>query len=186
MTGKCSLAWGFHIEPLVLWWLSLPSSERYDFVWVLEDDVGVAGSLVDLIQEYSSNPADLLSHTVGPMNPEWCWRDVHTAEFAKLAQPNTRKRKRGESGFFNSPEHVQRFSAKLLNRLADLCVNKGVTAWSEMFAPTVATCSRDLTVDTFSDKHIGEPYVWDGRVDAAAWPELSAGPAPRLFHALKF
>lgn len=55
-----------------------------------------------------------------------------------------------------------------------------------MFAPTVATCSRDLAVGTLSDKHIGEPYVWDGRVDAAEWAEPAAVPAPRLFHALKF
>ena len=47
-----SLAWGFHCECVGHWFMGLPQAEReaIRYVWILEDDVGVCGSLQELIE----------------------------------------------------------------------------------------------------------------------------------------
>ena len=166
-SGKVSLAWGFHVEALLLWWRNVSqrhsskakgTSKRppYDFVWIVEDDVGVAGgSLSDLIKMYMHCHADLLTRDILPVESGWYWQNVHTGENFLSAVNNAT---------YTNREHVQRFSANMfavLDRLA--C--EGISSWSEMHVPSVARCVRHcLSSAEINSCNIGSVYKWDGRI----------------------
>lgn len=180
ISKKCTMAWGFHVEALLLWWKwSLKKKQEYDYVWVFEDDVGIKGSLLDLLQCYQDEQADLLTDNAHSMNEDWFWKNVHTSNFLNQT---------GGNELTCCSEHVQRFSNKLMERLTNLCSN-GVHAWSEAFTSTVANNADDLILKGFCVENVGDPYKWNGRVTEDEWIAImkeEESSTPKMYHALKF
>ena len=152
------------------------------------------------MEAYHGTTADFVSHNIHRMNCNWHWKYTHSVPFSDLLQEKaiaetnlgdgvvSRRMYQAGVGWKRvSPEHVQRFSTNLLDYLVSLTA-QGVTAWSEMFVPTVATWLPQFTIAEIQKAHIGEVYAWDGRVDEGAWARFVASVAmgPRLYHALKF
>jgi len=182
VTRKCTMAWGFHVEALILWWVwSQKKMKKYKYIWVFEDDVGITGNIANLVKEYKEVNADILTDHAIPMNEEWYWKDVHTENFFTMI---------GGAGKICAREHVQRMSHKLMERLTTLCMKHQVHAWSEAFTSSVAHHASDLTVSGFHETTIGDPYKWNGRVSEEDWSKIveeeEGELPPRLFHALKF
>ena len=178
--GGCSLAWGFHVEA-INYWFQTQQSQRYKFVWVVEDDVGFSGNFSEFISSYSANEEDFIYDTKAPVTDAWHWRKVHTPYF--------------NSSFENhlvASEHVQRFSQKLLNRLHKLGTTHKCHGWSESLVPTIAF-HEPYQFKTFSMRrksHVGAIFKWDGRITEKMWSRISNGYSLRqknkLYHALKW
>jgi hypothetical protein len=201
LSGKCTMAWGFHVECLCLWWNHSKEKNqgeaKYDYIWVVEDDVGISQSITSLIREYENEESDLITDGAEEMAKEWFWKDVFSNNFnAKIG-----------SHKIVAKEHVQRLSKKLMERLMVLTAKEGVCAWSEAFTSTVAFNDDALSMGGFKQIHLGEPYCWNGRVNREEWEvikseesdsssssssstgstEGSVVPAvPKMYHALKF
>lgn len=192
-----SLAWGFHAEAVNLWVCCGAESwqwheSTWDFLWVLEDDVGCAGDLVaDCLAAYADDDAsDLIGATPEPvfrlgrrgraLDSRWCW--AHTGSDAFLARVARADR-------LKAAEHVQRFSRGLLKAMYDLASDRDapVAAWSEMGTPSICR-HLGLKSTALRDEHVGRPFAFDGRVSEEEWERLRKLPSERgrLFHALKF
>ena len=190
LSGKCTMAWGFHVECLCLWRKFCQGEAKYDYIWVIEDDVGISQSITSLIREYENEESDLITDGAEEMAKEWFWKNVFSKNF------NTKV------GLHKivSKEHVQRLSKRLMERLMVLTAKEGVCAWSEAFTSTVAFNDDALSMCGFKQIHLGEPYCWNGRVTRDEWDAIksesdssssssegSGVPAvPKMYHALKF
>lgn len=165
------LSWGFHLECINIW--AQVHASEFDFVWVVEDDVGFAGSIAAFIRAYSSNSADLLCESVEPVTDEWTWRGVASKPFIESVT------------MFKAAEHVQRFSARFLGAAHSLA-RRGTVAWSEMAAPSLCMhIQYDLAL--FDAAHVGHKYAFDARVTQEEWESLDNGAGvPRIYHALKW
>ena len=113
-----SLAWGFHAEAINLFAQQSQILTAFDYLWVLEDDVGFTGDLVrEMCAAYVCDTADLISSEVEPIfrggvsASQWCWTNTGSNAFLSLIPPHQRCR---------SAEHVQRFSRRFLNSLHQL------------------------------------------------------------------
>lgn len=189
-----SIAWGFHCECILCWWVD--HGAKYDFVWVLEDDVGCDGSLAELLACYGNNEGDLISQwrartrhrdpPFGPREAGWNWAYSATPGYLRAAHGTSL----GSHTPLYSPEMVQRMSRELLEAL-QRWASAGRSAWSEEMTPTVCMM-EGLRFGELQPQHIGTPCSWNGRVSAALWAELSREPPKpgrscgRLYHALKF
>ena len=193
LSRKCTLAWGFHVECLILWWNHSKKKNKgeakYDYIWVIEDDVGITQSITSLISQYENEKSDLITDDAEKMPKEWFWKDVFSSNFNAIV--GTKK--------IISKEHVQRLSLKLMERLMTLTTTLGVSAWSEAFTSTVAFNDDDLSMCGFKEIHLGDPFKWNGRVSREEWDVIanesgssisssssSADGVPKMYHALKF
>lgn len=191
-----SLAWGFHLEAINLFVQA--QSRRFDFYWVVEDDVGFTGDLcADLCAAYTSDRADLVTSKisrvfqagrhgrptrVGPAVKRWIWSHAGSDAFLSRIAPADRVK---------SPEHCQRFSRRLLDECHRLARDERVSAWSEMATPTLCGLSG-FEFAHLRTEHVGEPFAFHGRVSRQAWNGLESadraahGKCSRLYHALKW
>jgi hypothetical protein len=192
-----SLAHLFHLEALVLWWQQVtrrfPRARAPSRVWVVEDDVGVAGgSVLDFVRLFTSQDADLVTYGAyftiynekerDDWRRRWVFSDVVSDHFARVVHERDQQ---------YTHEHVQRFSRAALESYRGL-LRRGLHAQSEMASLTLLTrlcpglkvlqMSRDLIGGR------GANYTVDGQVRQADWQrELRTRVGgPRLFHALKW
>lgn len=178
-----SLAWGFHVEAILLWWArTCGTSEEPSAVWIVEDDAGYSGDLVAFLRSMECEGskvrnADLVTHGLRRVEESWVWRDTGSPAFLQLA-PRTRR--------LRCAEHLQRMSARLLRALHDYCL-QGVSAWSEMSVPTLCSLAG-LRLEALPAEHIGMVFAFDGKVPPTAWPRLCASAATKnkWWHALKW
>jgi hypothetical protein len=208
-----TFAWCFHAEAINLCLQQTRTTESFDYLWVLEDDVGVTGNLVeDIFAAYTDEPADLISSRYEPAvcahNP-WMYTDCGSSEFLRCIPRDKR---------IKSAEHVQRFSRRLLDALRHLSSGRSlqtirhrlvsnhlpsgspppplpppphpcgpVTAWSEMGVPSLCAY-LGWAATTFKREHIGRIFRFDGRISYLEWQRLLRDKTLRgkLFHALKF
>mmetsp|Transcript_39556 Transcript_39556/g.64109 ORF Transcript_39556/g.64109 Transcript_39556/m.64109 type:complete len:271 (-) Transcript_39556:1077-1889(-) len=173
---KISLAWGFHAEAINVWYQSL--REGYEYVWVLEDDVGFSGKLSELFQAYSTVESDLITDSLERTGSRWYWYETCSVRYTALVGKERYKAK----------EHVQRFSRALLNEL-DRMSRRKVCAWSEASVPTLCL-HAGLEVSKFEKGHISSHFDWDKKVCEKSWRRWNEGRSPRpknkFYHALKF
>ena len=179
--------------------------QQYDHVWVLEDDVGFTGPITQLLDDYISDPTDLIMDgrppPRPPMHKTWTWRHMVTSKFdARVTSANLvgagitkgARRRCLQSGGrpplqrVLAAEHVGRFSHKLLDQLHMLS-QRGEIGWSEMASPTLCKV-LGLTDKSIDPTHIGPVFAWNGRVEPNAWKQFNKDPDTqgKLFHALKF
>eukprot|EP00475_Leptophrys_vorax_P009998 TRINITY_DN1666_c0_g2_i1.p1 TRINITY_DN1666_c0_g2~~TRINITY_DN1666_c0_g2_i1.p1 ORF type:complete len:312 (-),score=71.12 TRINITY_DN1666_c0_g2_i1:114-1049(-) len=191
---QATVAWGFHLECISLW-MKDPrvESQKLQFVWVIEDDVGCTSSIKTFLEKYAGSDADLVSkqfHEVNRAKDEdwntgWCWFDTCTPRYVELIGGGDSDR-----GRYCSPEHMQRFSWQYLSKWDELMRNEVCHAWSEQGTPSLCI-KLGFKFAAFAEADLGTPYSWDGKVDQDAWDEIlkqqSADHSRSLiFHALKF
>lgn len=102
-------------------------------VWVIEDDIGICGSLSNFINQYKKDNSDFIGCPIGGnvARDHWLHADQGSPEFF---------RKYPFSKRWHRHEMVERFSVPLLDHLNDLS-RKRITALSEMFVATA--CIND-------------------------------------------
>ena len=149
-------------------------------VWVLEDDVGYAGGIRNLVEAYAAESGDLVAD--GPWavhrgSGQFYWRRVATAPFLAAISPPARLFCR---------ENAHRLSWRLIAAM-DSLAGGGVTGWSEMAIPSLCL-SLGFTFSAIRPRHIGSPFSWGGRVSQSEWEEVRTDRAQwgKLFHALKW
>lgn len=152
-----SVAKGFHIESICLWWSwinNIAIKISYDYIWIIEDDIGITGGLlktgslyefVDLYDkknwkkrndEYENNNPDLITYGKyqtfyhGTYYDRWVYHDTVSNAYALLTH---------ETEQFYTQEHVQRFSARYLNLLHYYIKTHKITAWSEQSSISIIT-----------------------------------------------
>ena len=192
VTGSCSLAWGFHAEALNLWFQGLRDvggRRRYEEVWVMEDDVGWAGEDIagGFFARFEDEAADLLSAECNRYNDlQWYWARAHSAAFGRRFPLAVRR---------NGREHVQRFSAKLLDRLHALATGSDsegrCSAWSESLCVTVCDAEPDLVFKKLPPELLASDcFHYNTRMGQRRWEDIMGGTSSRfrgkLYHALKW
>jgi len=173
-----SLAWGFHMESILLWWAALARGHAEPAtVWVIEDDAGYSGSIASFVRDYSIDHGDLIAHNIRPVEVDWVWANTASSGFLRLTSLEQR---------YRCTEHVQRLSGKLLHRLHQYCL-EGVSGWSEMSVPTLCHLAG-LKLQSLHVNHIGPVFVFNGRVPPKIWSHLCAEESTRdrWWHALKW
>mmetsp|Transcript_2133 Transcript_2133/g.4064 ORF Transcript_2133/g.4064 Transcript_2133/m.4064 type:complete len:324 (-) Transcript_2133:281-1252(-) len=175
-----SISWGFHIEALNLWYEIVRPRKHYDYVWIIECDVGFSGKLGDFVGNMTSRNEDLLLPYKRVMNSSWPFYNTATPAFAQIA-PNTTDRIYGA-------EQFQRISAKLFDILLDWS-SRGVSAWSEMSTPT-AVKYYNLTDYELTPYFDINQMDWDKRVSREEWKRIMQSTDPdvvnHFYHALKW
>eukprot|EP00756_Hemistasia_phaeocysticola_P051921 Hpha_TRINITY_DN270_c0_g1::TRINITY_DN270_c0_g1_i1::g.83714::m.83714 len=173
--GKRTLGYGFHCQAISLWWRC--SGVEYEWVWVLEDDVGCSGRLGDVLNAHADDDADLLTYNWKQRHPGWPWKEAVSRGFRTVCP------KLSDQLF--SREHVQRLSGRLLAALERFSLD-GVVAWSEMATPSLCRCLC-LKEGSLRTEHIGDKYAWNARLSELDFEErCSADSRPMLYHALKW
>lgn len=175
-----SLAWGFHWEALSL--LASTSlfrvrSYSYEYIWVIEDDVGITGKISTLFNEYLNVKCDLLLKQLDYKESQWVWYDTISDKFREMIKNKPR---------YVSAEHCQRFS-KMYFDMWVYYAYEGVHAWSELGTPTLALL-LEFVIGFFDPKHVGFPFQNDGNINKQQWTRLLMDPSKRnkMFHAVKF
>jgi hypothetical protein len=150
------LSYYLHAPSLCLWLrrrkaLSQPLPS---YVWAIEEDTPIVGSLATPLTHYmTSSTADLLTVLMPHTHANALTRHLYSNGRFRDSIP----------GFVHMWEHVERFSSRLLKRL-DEVLSTGAAAFGEFFAPTVCnatewcTCA-DLRSDGFVQRQ-GALYAW--------------------------
>jgi len=128
------LAWNQHI---------VVQHKAYEYVWVLEDDVGVTGDLANITNAYASSKADLLTHGCGPCSATQPASFVSPAFEAYVPEKDR----------LCSFEFVQRFSARLLKELAT-CSLRHVASLGGHSACSLAT-KAGMHIESLRPEHVG-------------------------------
>lgn len=173
-----SLAWGYHVEAILLWWVHVDGQfGGPEYVWFIEDDAAYSGNIAGFICAYLGDHSDLLAHNIQPVEAEWVWCNAASPAFLKLVDLGERLR---------CVEHVQRLSSHMLRALHQYCL-QGVSAWSEMSVPTLCQTAH-LQLGRLRSEHIGAIFVYHGRVPVRSWERICVEPATRnrWWHALKW
>ena len=101
-----SLAWGFHVEALCLWWAA--ADREYAYTWVFEDDVGFTGDIAELLTAFETDHSDLLAYREQFVDNKWYWLPVASNNFAvRFCSTGLRK----------INEHVVRVSCRLFKAI---------------------------------------------------------------------
>jgi len=159
-----SVAKGFHIESICLWWTwiqinsKLPRMVTYDDVWVLEDDIGITGgklrtgSLLEFVKlydekdwrkenkelNYENDYPDLITY-----GKYYTAKDAYTNYYDSWVYhdtvSNTYASLIHEREQFYTQEHIQRFSARYINLLHHYTKINRITAWSEQESISIIT-----------------------------------------------
>lgn len=174
LTRTNSLAWGLHVECVVLWYQA--TQPPHANVWVLEEDVGIVGGVHALLSCYHQDQtSDLITHisSIRKVNAAWMWHSVSSEGF-----------KRNVSKKIYGYEHVQRFSVRFIQYL-QTCSEKGWSAWSEMATPSMCV-HGGFNLSDLPQCHLRlyNPFT---KLSTAEWAQvLKREPNGTICHALKF
>ena len=150
-----------------------------DYVWIIEQDVGVSGDILPIIEGHSESNADLLVIGVHDMESDWIWRKHSTPKYLWLIPDQYR---------LKCQEQFQRISATLMKRLIATS-DEGLIAWSEAAVPSIAFLYGH-SIGPIESAFIGKIFRWDTDVTETEWDEFVATDVSqgrsRLYHALKF
>lgn len=169
-----SLAWGLHVECILLWYAA--TQPQYAHVWVLEEDVGVVGGVHTLLADYArDHNSDLITHlpSINNVSPGWMWHGVSLDGF----KVNVVKKIQGY-------EHAQRLSQRFIHYL-QTCASNGWSAWSEMATPSL--CLQGGFIMSALHKCHRRFYNPFRRISKAEWTGALCGqPIGTICHGLKF
>lgn len=169
---------------LELWhFLGRPSNRK---VWFFESDVGVSGSMRDLILSYQSDGSDLIrgDRWLQNNNP-----DQSSKKFVKkvLRRESPRDRQgNGETAVKGLKlwEFAQRLGPRAFEVLENH-YSRGSVSMSEGMLPSLCIAER-LYCSTFHSKHIGDAFYWSARVSEEEWNAITRRDENKIYHALKF
>lgn len=162
-TNKYTINWGFHIEPILLWYKEASKFNNISNVWVMEDDIGVCGNINIFLDNYKNEPADFIAHNIH-REVTWYWFFEKTKKLFDLIL----KKKSEIDPFFMEHyigysscicnEHIIRLSSKFLNELHKYSTN-AVIGWSELALPTLCAASKCIM------KPIDEQFIYKDKYD---------------------
>lgn len=151
--------WGYHAEAIGLWWETyLLAGGHADYVWILEQDVGVTGDFTDILHQYDDSSADFISYNTMVAFPKWAWGGLVTKEFDQIVPRDK---------IMKTNEHVQRLSSRFLNLLLN-CSKSNIIGWSEASIPSLANY-YGMEMAELEKDHLGVPYKWHSNLTLASW-----------------
>lgn len=194
---------GFHVD-FVSYWARHVMKWQFRFLWVVEEDIGITGSVGALLLSYMRCTADLLTMYPArrlapppralhkedwrftPKKKTWSRTHLVTPAYARTFAEHRR---------FMAWDFFIRMSRGLVEEAHELSKRRGISAWSEQVYSTVAVShpARKFTRCVMDDEHVGvaKPYE---RINQTTWARYqrsqrqhgnSAGPG-RVYHALKW
>lgn len=168
----------FHIEHVLLCWKLLIKKYKFDYMWVVEQDIGFSGNINQLFKEYDNISSDLISTNYSVNNLGWYY--CCTNNYMKY-----RKDKLNNTGYKTS-EHIQRWSTKYIKKVYKL-LNKNIHSQSE-HASIEFLLFLKLTFHNINKKDIGYKYKWNSRVSKEEWIIINnkSQYKNKLYHSLKF
>lgn len=171
--------WISHTESIMQWYHY--TKDKYDYVWILEQDLGVSGSLSVILDHYNESTSDFITYDVEEEKPNWphfrCYSNKYMEWRAKYIDKDI---------MYSTREFIQRWSRNLFNTLDDQLRN-GLHAISEA-SLIETTLFNNLTYELFDKKDIGYKFGWNKRVNKKEWESILKNPIHKnkLYHALKF
>jgi len=183
LKGKSRLPRVYHTPAIDLFLQTLPQNHStYDYLWVLEDDVGYTGDMSKLLEAYSRSDDDLIGGSMGGYGKATSLHAMDQTDLYKKWVPSTQR--------IFSEEHMTRTSARLLGKLHDWMV-AGALDMSEVMPATVCQIEH-MQYSSLKEEDLGDPYTCDHNKDIdsqAVWEAIQSKDAaeahPRLYHAVK-
>ena len=181
--GPKSLAWGYHVEAILLFLAH--TKKDFSYVWIGEDDIGWSGnSISTLLNAYNQSKYDLIAcaEKGKPLafkvkrQVRCRWNDCHSDLFTEKYTPRDR---------FKMSEHLVRLSAKMLLKLEEKS-STGVIGWSEISIPTICQHENMSFHSMREDGYVSRRYHHTGTIDKPQWKSISAEKNHQLYHPLRF
>lgn len=143
----------YHMEPMgmALDYAEKHFGEKFDYIWMLEDDVMICGQLSAFLGKYKQDRNDLISA------PDWKEDFFHGFWKVRTIETSSKEfRDRYKTSQLRAGEEVmQRLSRPLLTHIDELSRLHNVTTQSEIFSYTVAK-NDGFTIEDIvygKDKH---------------------------------
>lgn len=154
------------------------------YVWVFEDDIGICGSMSELIASYADDTTDFIAtHSLNKAPKTWPHYCEGSDAFLDMYPPKKR---------WHAAEHVTRFSVRFLLHLDAMIREHNVTSHSEMFPATVCMNSDLFKCSVMKREHFFPSAFLCGpcRINETRWEEICSSKKkhspPRVSHALKW
>jgi hypothetical protein len=188
------LQWWLHEPFTTLAWEQMSRENTYDFLWVLEDDIGFAGN-VEKFYNAMENKLRLL--------PELSDVDVFVATKEATPQLTEKRFNHGLFEHMNSGEswhpfivksrgvqaieHLVGYSSKFINTITNL-LEKGIFCYGEFFPATICDATQDCVILDATDWTHKEMWsfsdtrsTWARKRADKLWKKLLTSEAPTLF-----
>lgn len=179
---KYSLPWGYHVQSVDLWLQTLARTyQTYEYIWVVEDDLGYSGNMSSLLKRYSKSSSDLISTPAKSPNRSF-WEDGQSEKYKQRVSKSQR---------LWMSEHIVRMSGRLLEKLHDWSI-AGAIDRSEAMTYNVCRLEK-MHCSWFAAHDVGKPFSTKSK-DAIhkmeVWEEMVskdfAKGHSRLYHPVKF
>lgn len=172
--------WAFHVEPIYIWYEQY--GKEFDYVWIIEQDIGFSGNMYDFLGYFEDNNSDLLSLNVMIQHKKWSSFNCATENYIEYRE----KMLGSNSICYQSNEYIQRWSKRLFYEIGK-CLKKDYHRFSESF-PIEVVIMSNLTYDTFPDKFKSDKLQYFSRVTKQLWKSYFTDPIykNKLIHGLKF
>lgn len=168
----------FHLEHIMLCVISLLKKYKFNYIWVLEEDIGFSGDMNMFIKKYDKIKSDLITTKYDQTN--YYWYKCCTNEYMKLRISTI-----GEKTYKTS-EHIQRFSKKYFQDVNKL-LNNNIHSFSEH--SSIEFCIfLNLTYHNIDENDIGYKFDWNTRLSKEEWNGIMKNTQykNKLYHSLKF
>lgn len=186
LKGNCSsfkssklLSWISHSESLILFYKSLKVC--YQYIWIIEQDVGFVGNLYNFIKQYDKQKSDLITIGVGKITNKWVWFNCATEKYI-IRRSNLYRNNCG----YSNREYVQRWSKLYIaNMMIDL--ENGYHSQTETSSIELVFY-HNLTYEVIPNRFIGSPLCAGRSISEDKWINISFNNqnSNKFFHPLKF
>lgn len=186
LKGNCSkfkspklLSWISHSESLIVFKNKL--SFNYDYIWIIEQDVGFVGNLYNFISKYNKNERDLITTGNKTVNEEWVWLSCATKKYLSRRLNFFHS----NLGYFNR-EYIQRWSNKYFSYMMRDLDNE---YHSQSETSTIEIIYYyNLTFEIIPKSNIGSPMCAGESITEIKWFNITNNiyNINKFFHPLKF
>lgn len=186
LKGNCSsfklpklLSWISHSESIILFYKKIKT--KYNYIWIIEQDVGYSGNLYQFIKLYDNNTSDFITINVGKKTNKWVWFYCATDKYIKR-RTNIFKSDYG----YATREYIQRWSksyiSKMFEDLSNQYHSQSETSSIEM------VFYHNLTYEEIPKKYIGSPLCAGMSITKHKWESilLNKNKSNKFYHPLKF
>lgn len=173
------LLWISHTESLILF--SMKLKIKYDYMWIIEQDVGFVGNLFLFITKYRYSNRDLITYGKKKIDNNWIWYKCATQKY--ILRRNI---------FFNSKfgykntEYIQRWSKKYI-KFMKIDLDNNYHSQTESSTIEIVYY-HNLTYDLIPKHFIGSPMYAGKSLSKNSWKMImeNKNNENKFFHPLKF
>lgn len=168
----------FNTEHIYLW---SELNKEYNFLWIIEDNVGFSGNINKVLDYYKNDYSDLIS-----LEPEIVDNGFKYSNCATLKYLEYKRKCFEDEVAYEIPMQVQRWSNKLLNSLKKY-LNKNYHRYGGAYAIEVALMDN-LSTKTIDYKFIGNRFDDIKSVTYQMWLRIinDNSTINKFYHPLKF